>query len=154
MGRHNHNRGEKGAGESLASGLVLAGAFVAFWAFGGHPVWALLVAVFAGVLPASRGLSGLVAARAERKALEAKNTTPKIDAKSAAARGEKTVLRVARDKGGRVTPSLVALESDLSVEDAEKALDDLAKKGHASIIVREDGRIEYEFIEFLPVQDR
>ena len=149
MGRHSHNRSGKGAVESLASGLVLAAAFVAFWAFGGHPAWALLIAVFAGILPASRGISGLVAARAERKALEEQNTAPKLDAKSAAARSEKTVLRIARDKGGRVTPSLVALESDLSVEDAEKALDDLAKRGHASMVVREDGRIEYEFVEFL-----
>jgi hypothetical protein len=152
---HRHNRsGRGGAAESLASGLVLAAAFVVFWALGGHPVWALLVAVFAGVLPASRGISGLIAARAEEKALEAQNAAPKLDAKSAAALGEKTVLRIARDKGGRVTPSLVALESDLSVEEAEKALDDLAKKGHASMVVREDGRIEYEFAEFLPAQDR
>ena len=137
MGRHNHNRGGRGAAESLASGLVLAGAFICFWAFGGHPWWALLVAVFAGVLPASRGLSGLIAARSERKALEAKSAAPRIDAKSAAALDEKTVLRVARDKGGRVTPALVALESDLSVEKAELTLDGLAKKGHASMVVRE-----------------
>lgn len=153
MGRHSHNHGSRGPAESLASGLVLAAAFVAFWVFGGHPTWALLVAIFAGVLPASRGISGLVTARAERKALEAKDSSakyavPKIDAKSAAARDEKIVLRLARDKGGRLTPSLVALESDLSVEEAEKALDDLTKKGHASMVVREDGRIEYEFIEF------
>jgi hypothetical protein len=148
MGRH--SREGKGAAESLISGLVLAAVFLGFWAFAGHPAWALLVAVFAGVLPASRGLSGLVASRAERKALEAKSAAPRLDAKSAAARGEKAVLRIARDKGGRVTPSLVALDTDLSVEEAERVLDDLAKKGHASMVVREDGRIEYEFSEFLP----
>jgi hypothetical protein len=37
----------------------------------------------------------------------------------------------------------------MSVETAERVLDGLAKKGHASMRVRDDGRIEYEFSEFM-----
>jgi hypothetical protein len=50
------------------------------------------------------------------------------------------------------SPSLVALESELTVERAERALEDLTRNGHASMRVREDGRIEYEFIEFIEGQ--
>ena len=38
----------------------------------------------------------------------------------------------------------------MTVEEAERALDSLAKKGHAAVRIRDDGRIEYEFSEFLP----
>ena len=47
---------------------------------------------------------------------------------------------------------MVALDCDMSVEEAERVLDDLAKKGHASMRVREDGRIEYEFAEFFRLE--
>jgi Uncharacterized membrane-associated protein/domain len=142
---------DKRPAEAFASGILLAGAFVALWAFGGHSSWMLLAAIFAGVIPASKGLSGLIAERAQRREIERSSEPKKLDAKGAAAAREKSVLRIARDKGGRLTPPLVALESDLSLEEAERALDELAKKGHASMVVREDGRVEYEFSEFLPL---
>jgi hypothetical protein len=143
-------REQKRPAEMLASGIGLTAAFAAIWAFAGHPAWAIFVAVFAGVLPACKGISGLIAERAERAAIEDRAEPRRLDAKGAAARDEKAILRIARDAGGRVTPSLVALESDMSVDQAEKALDELAKKGHASMQVREDGRVEYEFSEFMP----
>jgi predicted ArsR family transcriptional regulator len=61
---------------------------------------------------------------------------------------EKTILRLARKNAGLVTPGEVAIEGDMSVEEARKALDKLAKEGVAEIRVRSSGVIVYYFAEF------
>ena len=61
---------------------------------------------------------------------------------------EKTILRVARKNGGQVTPGEVAIEGDLSVDEARKELDKLAKNGMAEVRVRSSGVIVYYFPEF------
>lgn len=61
---------------------------------------------------------------------------------------EKAILRVARKNGGQVTPGEVAIESDITVDDARKELDKLAKSGMAEIRVRSSGVIVYYFAEF------
>ena len=61
---------------------------------------------------------------------------------------EKTILRVARQNGGLVTPGEVAIESDISVDEARRELDKLAKNGMAEIRVRSSGVIVYYFAEF------
>ncbi len=129
--------------ESLVTGLVVGGGFIAFYALGSHQVWALFGAFFGGLLPAARGLSGLLQDRARAPAAK------RLGEKERAQEGERAVLRAARDRGGRLTPSLVALDCDLALEEAERILDGLAKKGHASMVVRDDGRVEYEFAEFM-----
>jgi hypothetical protein len=129
--------------EMLVTGLVAGGGFMAYWAFGGHQDWAIFAALFAGVLPAARGLTGLVAARRSAPALQKQAESER------ALETERSVLRVAREKGGRLTPALVALDCEIGMDEAERVLDGLARKGHASLQVREDGRIEYEFSEFM-----
>jgi len=140
-GRRGH--GPKSNLESLVTGLVLGSGFVAFWVLGGHQAWALIAAVFAGLMPAARGLSGMIASRTQAPAAK------RLGDKERTAEHERAVLRIARDRGGRLTPALVALDCDLSIEEAERVLDGLAGKGHASMRVRDDGRIEYEFSEFI-----
>jgi hypothetical protein len=132
--------------ESILTGLVVGGGFFAYWLFGGHHMPALVMAIIFGLLPAARGLSKLIAARAAAPAAR------RIGEREQAAENERSVLRIARDRAGRVTPSIVALDCEMSVEEAERVLDDLAKKGHASMRVREDGRIEYEFAEFFRLE--
>jgi hypothetical protein len=61
---------------------------------------------------------------------------------------EKTILRIARKNAGQVTPGEVAIEGDMSVDEARKALDKLAKDGVAEIRVRSSGVIVYYFAEF------
>jgi hypothetical protein len=139
--RGRRGRGPKSNLESLVTGLALGSGFVAFWALGGHQPWALIAAVFAGLMPAARGLSGMIASRAP--------ATKRLGEKERTAGNERTILRIARDRGGRLTPALVALDCDMSIEEAEASLDGLARKGHASMRVRDDGRIEYEFSEFI-----
>lgn len=61
---------------------------------------------------------------------------------------EKTILRVARKNGGMVTPGEVAIEGDISMEEARKELDRLAREGMAEIWVRSSGVVVYFFAEF------
>ena len=61
---------------------------------------------------------------------------------------EKVILRTARKNGGFVTPGEVAIEGDVPVEDAQKALEKLATKGFAQMRVRTSGVIVYAFPEF------
>ncbi len=52
--------------ESLITGLAVGGGFMAFWALGGHQAWALFGAFFGGLLPAARGIAGMIEAREHR----------------------------------------------------------------------------------------
>jgi hypothetical protein len=61
---------------------------------------------------------------------------------------EKTILRTARKNGGYVTPGEVAIEGDVSVDEARSALEKLAAKGYAQMRVRTSGVIVYAFPEF------
>ncbi|HTH13277.1 MAG TPA: hypothetical protein VMB23_02700, partial [Spirochaetia bacterium] len=58
---------------------------------------------------------------------------------------EKIVLRIAKDRGGVVTPALVALHSDLPLAEAEKLLGDLAARGYAEMRIKDNGTIDYVF---------
>lgn len=61
---------------------------------------------------------------------------------------EKIILRTARKNGGYVTPGEVAIEGDVTVDQARTALDKLAGKGYAQMRVRTSGVIVYAFPEF------
>lgn len=61
---------------------------------------------------------------------------------------EKTALRVARANGGFATPGEVALEGELSVDEARKLLEKMASKGEAEMRVRSSGVVVYFFPEF------
>jgi hypothetical protein len=68
-------------------------------------------------------------------------------------RNQKTVLRIAKENKGIVTPTLVAMNSDLSIEQADLLLQSITKKGFADMQIRESGKIEYEFREFIQDTD-
>ena len=146
MARWDRGGRQRSPVESFLTGLVIGAAGLGYWflAPGVHHWWILAVAIFAGFLPAARGLSMMISSRVSAPAQK------RLGEKEKAAENERAVLRIARDRGGRLTPSIVALDCDMGVEEAEAVLDGLAKKGHASMRVREDGRIEYEFSEFMP----
>jgi len=81
---------------------------------------------------------------------------PAYGAEAARARPEnpeKTVLRVARQNGGFVTPAEAALESDMSVDEARKLLEKMAAKGNAEMRVRSSGVVVYFFPEFAKDSD-
>ena len=58
---------------------------------------------------------------------------------------EKTILRIAQERGGVVTPALVVLGSDLKLQEAEKALGDMAARGYAEMRIKDNGTIDYVF---------
>lgn len=58
---------------------------------------------------------------------------------------ERIILRTAKKNRGRATPAEVALEGDVSIDDAKKDLDKLVSKGHAEMKVTKAGTIVYLF---------
>jgi hypothetical protein len=62
---------------------------------------------------------------------------------------EKIILRTAKKNGGVATPGEVALEGDIPIEEAKKALEQLVSGGYADIRVRKSGAMVYVFTEFL-----
>lgn len=126
----------------LFSGLGSAVLFGTLWGVTGSTIF-IFVGVFTGVLPAIRGVSKILQSRVtgrEMKRLES--------AKSEAL--EREVLKLARDNQGRLTPAIVAVSSEVTLDEAEAQLREFADKGYAELEVTEDGRIEYLFREFLP----
>jgi hypothetical protein len=130
--------GKKGKStEALVTGLVLTAGFGAAWALTGGWFW-IFPLIFAGVLPAIKGLQGMISYRDEKKAEPLRQ----------AASAEKEILQLAKEEGGRVTPALVALHTFLTTEEAEEILQRFVKKSYAVMQVTDDGRVEYEFPEF------
>lgn len=61
---------------------------------------------------------------------------------------ERVILRTAKSNKGLVTPGHLALEADVPLEQAHKALEKLSSKGFAELRVRDGGTIAYYFSEF------
>ena len=63
---------------------------------------------------------------------------------------EKQILRAAQALQGKITTSLAALNTTLSMKQAQEILERMTKEGHAVMNVTGEGIIEFEFPEFLP----
>ena len=61
---------------------------------------------------------------------------------------ERVILKTAKINQGIVTPSEVAVESGLSIDQSKKALEKLVTTGHADIRVNKNGTMVYFFQEF------
>ncbi len=134
-----HKRRKKSGEASITTGIVFTIAFGAAWVATGGWFWVFPM-VFAGVLPAVEGFRRLITERANSGHRNVENENY----------GEKQVLKTAKDEKGIVTPALVALKTSLSIKQAEKILEEMAKMGYTIMHVRDNGRIEYEFLEFTP----
>lgn len=62
---------------------------------------------------------------------------------------ERIILKTAKKNRGMVTSSQVALEGDVTIDEAQKYLEKLAAKGFAEMRIRESGGIVFCFPEFL-----
>ncbi len=101
----------------LAAALLIA--FTQFW-------WLIFVfgwAVFPAFGVFARGVAGLVETRSEPPAANAK---------------ERELLE-ALQRRGELTPTEAAMETTLTVNEADKMLEDLAAKGHLDVRVRGGG---------------
>jgi TM2 domain-containing membrane protein YozV/predicted transcriptional regulator len=70
---------------------------------------------------------------------------------------ERTILRLAKQNKGILTASEVALESNISMDEAKKVLDTLVNKGFAELRVRQSGTLVYTLPELMdsdsPLED-
>ena len=130
----------------MVGGVIIAG--IAFTLSSLHLVggWIIPVGIVFGVLPMVGGLRRAIRDAEDRRqrkfeALEGRQTL-EIDKKNSL---EKTILRIARERQGVVTPARVVIESDAKLEDAEKALQDLSARGYAEMRVKDNGTIDYVF---------
>lgn len=131
------------ARDEFISGLTMTAAFGALWIFLGSTFWVFPM-VFAGVIPLIRGGFRYFSDRRlpenrRRQIIESKTATI-----------ERAILTVAKTEKGRITPALVALNTDAGLEEAQKALEEMVKHGYASMDVKDTGTVEYIFPEFLP----
>jgi hypothetical protein len=62
---------------------------------------------------------------------------------------DRTILRIARQNNGVVSPSEVVIETGASLEEARRHLENMAKDGHAEMRVRKSGAIVFTFPEFM-----
>ena len=128
---------------SIIMGLAFACAFGLAWIFtrGWFFIFPL---VFVGVLPMIEGIKRLSTQRTRNQLGDKKNKK----------NVERQILMVAKQHKGKVTPALVALNSGLPLEQVEKKLSDMAKKGYAEMQVTTGGRIEYLFHDFADYDDK
>jgi hypothetical protein len=123
-------------------GLVVAGLFLLFVAGPGFHffplllfVWAvpfLLVPAFAAV---ARGLAGFTEARPQQR-------TGRVTAQE----GKERELLQALARRGELSPALAALETSLTVDEADRMLSSLAENGHVEVRAH-DGRLGYALWE-------
>ncbi len=125
--------------ESIIAGSVFTLIFGGLLISKGEWFWAFPMAV-AGVFPAVEGIRRLVTGTRDRK----------LSSLEREAETEKQILRIAREQNGKVTASLAALGTNLTIKEAEGVLERMAREGHAVMNVTSDGRLVFEFPEFLP----
>jgi predicted transcriptional regulator len=70
---------------------------------------------------------------------------------------ERIILRAAKQNKGILTASEVALEANISLDEAKKCLDALVNKGFAELRVRQTGTLVYTIPELMdsdsPLED-
>jgi TM2 domain-containing membrane protein YozV/predicted transcriptional regulator len=70
---------------------------------------------------------------------------------------ERTILHLAKQNKGILTPSELALESGISIDEAKRTLDTLVNKGFAELRVRKTGTLVYTIPELMdsdsPLED-
>ena len=125
--------------------IVAGGAFTVVFGTllvvrGGSEWWWLFPTMFAGVLPMVEGVRRLISGKREgRDALMEREADV-----------EKQILRAAQEAKGKLTAATAALNTSLSLKEAQSLLEKMTKEGHAVMNVTREGTLEFEFPEFLP----
>ena len=130
------------ARDEFISGLSMIAVFSVLWIFFGGFFW-IFPLLFAGILPCIRG--GVKYFTNERLRNDKREELPEPVEEGI----ERESLKTAKESKGRVTPAIVALNANATLENAEKALEEMVKRGYASMDVRDNGTVEYVFPEFL-----
>jgi hypothetical protein len=128
--------------------LVSGGAFTLLFGFlylnSGSWIW-LFPLVIVGAIPLVRGvLSYIERSKKGNKKLGQRDTAELKGER------EKELLRLAKSQRGVLTPTVAALHTSLSIQEAEQLLNDLSSRGYVRVDVDEEGSLRYCFPEFLP----
>jgi hypothetical protein len=138
----NKNNKHDNPATSIITSLVVLGVCVVMF-IRTQAWWVFFPALFFAIFPLKNTLSRIFNNKKVRQELSQNDGV----------RNQKTVLRIAKENKGIVTPAMVAMNSELSIEQADELLQDITKKGFADMRVRDSGKIEYEFLEFLHESD-
>jgi len=129
--------------QKIISSIVMIGFFLILLRitrFGGFLFFPL---IFIGILPLLQSLKKIKFNSKGNKDFPIRNISPDRQLSS-----EKQILRVAKEEDGMVTPTIITLKADIPLEEASRLLDEMVKKGYATIYVSDDGRVKYEFPDF------
>src|SRR5690606_2087200 len=142
------------ARQQIQSGLFLTALFGGLSFFFGSRFW-FIPMVFVGVIPAVEGVSRRIRLRNELQELERQRGAYELESGDdrrsefrASGTQEVAVFRAAQNRGGMLTPALLTLEAGFSLALSEKLLEDLSRRGYASMEVTDQGKIEYHFPDF------
>jgi hypothetical protein len=134
-------KGGKSGIDEIIGGLAIVLVFGYLRIFHGWGWWVVFPIVFGGVLPMLEGVRKVLSPSGKK--------VQRLTARQKEEQSEKELLRLAHSHNGVLTPSIAAVGSFLSLGEAERLLDDFVNRGYARLQVRDDGRIEYEFPEFI-----
>lgn len=68
------------------------------------------------------------------------------------ARIEHIILEAAQSHAGILTPALLALQANITIDSATRFLEEFCKRGICSMELTGNGKVEYRFPDFLPEQ--
>jgi hypothetical protein len=139
-GEHRHGERHKSPVESIIAGSAFTVVFGFLFVTRQHEWWWIFPAVFAGVLPLLEGLRRAAFGTRGKKDSEIQKE----------ADAEKQILRAAHEANGRLTASIAALKTNLTIKEAQGILERMTREGHAVMNVTNEGLVVFEFPEFLP----
>ena len=131
-------RRERTPVESIVVGVIFTAVFGGLLLFKGPWFWAFPM-LAAGIFPVVEGVRRLLGRKKE-----VQNSSQQREAET-----ERQILRAARDSGGRLTATEVALQTKLTIKEAQGALEKLSREGHAVMNVTDNGIVEFEFPELV-----
>ena len=67
---------------------------------------------------------------------------------------QQRILLTAKQQGGFVSPTEVAMRAGIGIDDAKQHLEGLVDKGHADLQLRKDGALVYVFPDLLTDEKR
>jgi hypothetical protein len=133
-----HSKNDKSGVEVFISDVALTVGFGVAWSLTGF-FFFIFPMVFGGIIPGIKGLLTMIRNIKNKKNIPGNNE----------ALASKEILKVAEEEKGKVTPTMIALKTDLTLEQAEKILEKMVSKGYAQMDVTNSGKIEYTFVDLL-----
>jgi hypothetical protein len=118
----------------LVTGLLIIGMFASDNTKAGDLAETISIIFFVGNVPLIAGALMIRIARIKERQQRTDQT-------------ERTLLRMAHKYGGRLTATIVAMETELSLDEARTLLGLFVTKGAADTEIDDDGTIVYRFRE-------